>query len=332
MKFTIALSTLLLCMVTLASTVLFWSSMPTDEAGKVLAGVTATALEACKYSFFPAGVYYLKKRNIGGAFLLIIGCVLVAISVAATTGFLENAYNQQSQATQQNSLEYQTKKQQLSSLQQQIDSLNSLVAADAQGSYRTRAIETAKQVKSLEQQRDNALAEIKGYRETAQGNAQSLFSVLATPLGASPDAVRQGAFMGLAVIVDICAISGLLALGGIGKKTTPEPLPVWSGPPVNTETIESDAEVKSKKPKEPPNLKFKAGTSMVIPVELSEQESEVAKKILAGEFGQPPAVRRIISDGKVTHQIATKILAYLVEQNKVRREGKQYQLVQSVIL
>jgi predicted transcriptional regulator len=316
MKFTIALSTLLLCVVTLASTVLFWSSMPTDQTGKLLAAITATALEACKYSFFPAGVYYLKKRNAGGALLLIIGVVLVGISVAATTGFLENAYNQQTQMVQQNSLEYQTKKQQLNSLQQQIDSLNSLVAADAQGSYRTRAIETAKQVKVLEQQRDNALAEIKGYRETAQGNAQSLFSVLAIPLGASPEAIRQSAFIGLAVIVDICAIAGLLALGGIGKKPKPEPKPIWSEPPTNTETI------KEKKPVQVTTQK---------PVELTEPENELAEKILAGIYGQPPAVRRIITEANVRHGIAKKVLEYLVVQNKVRREGKQYQLVQSVI-
>ena len=316
MKFTIAFSTLLLCVVTLASTVLFWSSMPTDQTGKLLAAITATALEACKYSFFPAGVYYIKKRNAGGALLLIIGVVLVGISVAATTGFLENAYNQQTQLVQQNSLEYQTKKQQLNSLQQQIDSLNSLVAADAQGSYRTRAIETAKQVKLLEQQRDNALAEIKGYRETAQGNAQSLFSVLAIPLGASPEVIRQSAFIGLAVIVDICAIAGLLALDGIGKKPKPEPKPIWSEPPKNTETIERVKAVPAPKQK---------------PQELNEVEQQVAEKILSGEFGQPPAVRRIISDGKVTHQTASKILRSLVEQNQVRREGKQYQLVQSVI-
>jgi hypothetical protein len=324
MKFTIALSTILLCMVTLASTVLFWSSMPTDQTGKLLAAITATALEACKYSFFPAGVYYLKKRNAGGALLLIIGVVLVGISVAATTGFLENAYNQQTQMVQQNSLEYQTKKQQLNSLQQQIDSLNSLVAADAQGSYRTRAIETAKQVKVLEQQRDNALAEIKGYRETAQGNAQSLFSVLAIPLGASPEAIRQSAFIGLAVIVDICAIAGLLALGGMGKKSKPEPKPIWSEPPTNTETKKESPPVPiaNAKPKEPP----------LVCAELTPNENELAQKILAGQFGQPPAVRRIIDEGKVRHQIAKKVLEYLVDQNKVRREGKQYQLIQTVIV
>jgi hypothetical protein len=43
-------------------------------------------------------------------------------------------------------------------------------------------------------------------------------------------------------------------------------------------------------------------------------------------------VRRIIDEGKVRHQIAKKVLEYLVDQNKVRREGKQYQLIQTVIL
>lgn len=323
MKFTIALSTLLLCIVTLASTVLFWSSMPTDQTGKLLAAVTATALEACKYSFFPAGVYYLKKRNAGGLLLLIIGAVLVAISVAATTGFLENAYSQQTQSAQQNSLEYQTKKQQLNSLQQQIDSLNNLVAADAQGSYRTRAIQTAKDVKILEQQRDAALAEIKSYRETAQGNAQSLFSVLAIPLDVSPEVIRQSAFIGLAVIVDVCAIAGLLALGGMGKKSKSEPKPIFSEPPINTETKTHPPPVSvvNQKPKEPP----------LLCVELTSSENEIAQKILSGDFGQPPAVRRIIQEGNVRHQTAKKVLEYLVVQNKVRREGKQYQLVQALI-
>ncbi|UUA73072.1 hypothetical protein [Cellvibrio sp. QJXJ] len=316
MKFVIAFSTLLLCLVTLASAVLFWISMPTDLHGKVLAGVTATALEACKYSFFPAGVYYLKKRNAGGAALLIIGCVLVCISVAATAGFLENAYNQQTQSAQQNTLEYKTKTQQLNSLQQQIDSLNGLVAADAQGSYRTRAIETAKQVKLLEQQRDNALAEIKSYRQIAQGNAQALFSSLAIPLGVQPDAARQGAFMGLAIIVDICAIAALLALGGMGKNSAPAPAmqPVQPPPKPATPTAAKSPSAQQQKP-----------------ADLTPGENELAEKILAGTYGQPPAVRRIIQEGNVRHHIAKKVLEYLVEQNKVRREGKQYQLVQAVI-
>jgi hypothetical protein len=291
--------------------------MPTDLHGKILAGVTATALEACKYSFFPAGVYYVRKRNAGGALLLIIGAVLVAISVAATTGFLENAYNQQTQSAQQNSLEYQTKKQQLNSLQQQIDSLNNLVAADAQGSYRTRAIQTAKDVRTLEQQRDNALAEIKGYRETAQGNAQSLFTAVAIPLDASPEVIRQGAFIGLAVIVDICAIAGLLALGGMTKVSAPKQIIEPLQPPPKPATASAG--------KSPP-------VQQQIRGDLNALENELAEKILAGTYGQPPAVRRIIQEGNVRHHIAKKVLEYLVEQNKVRRDGKQYQLVQSVIL
>ncbi len=317
MKFIIALSTLLLCTVTLSSAVLFWSSMPTDQFGKLLAGVTATALEACKYSFFPAGIYYLKKRNIGGAGLLLMGVVLLAISVAATTGFLENAYNQQTQSVQQNSLEYQTKKQQLNSLQQQIDTLNGLIAADAQGSYRSRAYENSEKVKVLEQQRDKALAEIKDYRQAVQGNAQSLFSAMAIPLGQSPDVVRQGAFMALALIVDICAISALLALSGMSNK----PLPVSAPAPAKPqEKTSSPAPTKS-----PPTEQQK-------PNELNQQEKDLAAQILAGIFGQPPSMRRVIKEGKVRHPDAKKIMDYLIEKKQVTKEGKQYQLVQTVIL
>ncbi len=317
MKFIIALSTLLLCMVTLSSAVLFWASMPTDQFGKVLAGVTAAALEACKYSFFPAGIYYLKKRNIGGAGLLLIGVVLLAISVAATSGFLENAYNQQTQSVQQNSLEYKTKTQQLNSLQQQIDTLNALVAADAQGSFRTRAYEAAEKVKTLELQRDKALAEIKDYRQTVQGNAQSLFSSLSIPLGLSPDAVRQGAFVTLALIVDICAIASLLALSGMGKKSAPATLP---------EPVQLPPKPATPQPtKSPPPEQQKAS-------QLNETEKELAAQILAGIFGQPPSMRRIIQEGKVRHPIAKKIMDHLIEQNKVKKEGKQYELIQSVIL
>jgi ABC-type multidrug transport system fused ATPase/permease subunit len=317
MKYIIALSTMLLCLVTLASAVMFWISMPTDLHGKVLAGVTATALEACKYAFFPAGIYYLKKRNIGGAGLLLIGVVLLAISVAATTGFLENAYNQQTQSVQQNSLEYQTKKQQLNSLQQQIDTLNALVAADAQGSYRSRAYENAEKVKVLEQQRDNALREIREYRQTAQGNAQSLFAALAIPLGQSPDMVRQMAFMALAVIVDVCAIAALLALGGFGTKS-PGVLPLKP-----KESIEEISE----------RPKLKGGSIQQQKAgELNELEKELAAKILAGTFGQPPSMRRIIQEGKVRHLIAKKIMDHLIDKKQVTREGKQYQLVQAVIL
>ena len=317
MKIIIAISTLLLCLVTLSSAVLFWSSMPTDQFGKVLAGVTATALEACKYAFFPAGIYYLKKRNIGGAGLLLIGVVLLAISVAATTGFLENAYNQQTQSVQQNSLEYQTKKQQLNSLQQQIDTLNSLVAADAQGSYRSRAYENSEKVKILEQQRDKALAEIKDYRQTVQGNAQSLFSALAIPMGLSPDAVRQGAFMVLAIIVDICAIAALLALGGMGKESLNKP-------------AKSDRQHPPETP--PPTPKKSLPPDKQISPNLNDHEREIATRILSGQYGDPPSVRRVITEANVRHAVVKKIMDHLIEKNQVKREGKQYSLVQTVIL
>ena len=316
MKFIIALSTLLLCLVTLASTVLFWSSMPTDTFGKALAGVTAAALEACKYAFFPAGVYYLKRRNPGGAGLLLMGVVLVGISVAATTGFLQNAYNQQAKAEQQNSLEYQTKKQQLDSLQQQIDTLNNLIAADAAGSYRTRALQTADQVKKLEQARNQALADIKTYRESPQGNAQALFATWALPLGTSPEALRQGAFMGLAVIVDICAIAGLLALGGLGNKTA---------------QAEAAKAAKQSQQPEPPTTTKPEPQQQPKPDPLNEREQQIAAAIIAGKHGHPVSVRGVIAGEKASHATVSRVLQNLIEKNHVKRDGKKFHLTQPIL-
>ena len=119
------------------------------------------------------------------------------------------------------------------------------------------------------------------------------------------------------VIVDICAIAALLALGGMGKKLDPVAI---VGEVQQTTNNAPQATAK------PPSVQQQKNAA------LTQQENELAEKILAGTYGQPPAVRRIITEGNVRHQIAKKVLEYLVEQNKVKREGKQYQLVQSVIL
>ncbi len=166
-------------------------------------------------------------------------------------------------------------------------------------------------------QRDKALAEIKDYRQTVQGNAQSLFSALSIPLGLSPDAVRQGAFMALAVIVDICAIAALLALSGMEKKSVPIPVEIPTQPTITNETPAPT--------KLPPLLKQ-------IATDLTQQELEVAEQIVAGKFGDPPPVRKIIDETPLRHPGVKRVMDYLVEKNQIKREGKQFRLVQTVIL
>lgn len=319
MKIIIALSTFLLCAVTLSCSVLFWTSMPTDVFGKALAGVTATALEACKFSFFPAGLYYLRHRNLGGLVLLVMGVVLLIISVCATAGFFENAYNEQTKSNQQKSVSWQTKKQQLDSLQQQIDTLNNMIAADAANAYRQRAYDNAKQVNILEAQRNATLHELQTMSDSPQGNAQSLFSVVGKALHYQPESVRQGAFIGLALIIDICGISALLALAGLRTDNGKE------NASAESKNAVSSATAKAQKPTS------KASTEKQQPATLSAEEKIIAQRILSGEFGQPPSVRDIITGAKVAHATVNKIMQYLVEQKQVTREGKRYFLVQQVI-
>lgn len=325
MFYVMQFSTFLLCTVTLASTVLFWASMPTDTMGKIIAAVTATALEACKYVFFPAGFYYLKQKNLGGVLLLVMGVVLLLISVSATTGFLENAYQQQTTTTQQNGIEWKTKKQQLDSYQQQIETLNALIAADAAAKFRTRALEYTKNAKALEEKRNSALLDLQSIREPPSGNAQSLFNVIGNVMHQPPERVRQGAFVGLAAIVDLSAIAALLALSGLRKKNTANITTVKKTTNGNTENQIPAMHLDDFHP--PPSVKpMPENENEVKPkvIDLGEYEKGVSQMILARQFGQPIEMRRVISETKLSHAKVTKILGSLIEGNKVRREGKRY--------
>jgi hypothetical protein len=141
--------------------------------------------------------------------------------------------------------------------------------------------------------------------------------VLAMPLGASPNTVRQGAFMGLAVIVDICAIAALLALGGMGKKNASLTAEKQTPPLTNSPPVQAQNKKQQQQKAQP----------------LTDDEQQLAARILAGEFGREiPVVRAIIEGASVPHSKVAKVMASLLDQNKVKREGKQFQLTQPAIV
>lgn len=315
MKTTILLSALLLCAVSLACSILLWVSMPADLWGKVLAGATATALEVCKFAFFPAGIYIFRNTRAGAIALWVLGVVLLAISVAATVGFLENAHGQHSQKLQQQSTAWKTKQQQLNSLDKQITTLNQLIAVDGDNSYRQRAYENAARVRILEQDRSEILNQLQNLQESPQGSAQSLFSAVGGALGVSAQRARHGAFTALALIVDLCGIAALLAVAGL-----PHRAPIETAKQ-RTRTAAHRRAVAHEKPKQPePSSQT-----------LLAHEQQLAQRILAGEFGQPPSVRSIVTEAKGGHATVNKIMQHLMSDNKVTREGQRYYLVQNII-
>lgn len=314
MKITITASALMLCLVSLACSILLWVSIPTDLFGKALAGITATALEVCKFAFFPAGLFIFTRNRLGGIALWILGSLLLGISVAATIGFLENAHNQQSQSQQQQSIAWQTKQQQLESLETQINNLNQMIAVDSANGYRQRGYDNAHQVEKLEQVRSQLLADVRNLENSASGSAGSLFSVMGMALRVSSVEARQLAFTGLAIILDVCAVAALLTLAALRLEN----------PPQNTRTA-TETPAKASTPKKP------AANNVFTQQQLSPNEQALARRILAGEFGQPPSVRQIVTQAKGGHATVKKIMEHLLQTDQVRREGKRYYLVQNII-
>lgn len=65
MKITITASAVMLCLVTMSCSVLLWTSVPAHHLGKAVAAFTATGLEVCKFSFFPAGLVIFARSRLG---------------------------------------------------------------------------------------------------------------------------------------------------------------------------------------------------------------------------------------------------------------------------
>ncbi|WP_299948956.1 hypothetical protein, partial [uncultured Microbulbifer sp.] len=72
----------------LAFTVQLWIAIPSTTGSQVVAGLTAVALELCKFSFAPLGLWLRSQGQLSGHVLLALWPLLVVISIVATVGFL----------------------------------------------------------------------------------------------------------------------------------------------------------------------------------------------------------------------------------------------------
>ncbi|WKD48360.1 hypothetical protein [Microbulbifer spongiae] len=215
-RYVIGLAALIFCGTSLVFSVGLWISIPAGEAGKLVAGLTACALELCKFAFAPFGLWLRAQGRALGYVLLLLWPLLVVISIAATVGFLAGHTAQQQQLNVQGSVEYQTFTQKLTSIEQQITSLNSVIKTDAKNGYRQRALKTVERLAALEQQRNQVLAQLNTLRVPATDSAQAAFANLAALIHINPAALQQGGLLALAIVTDVVGLVALLAFNGSG--------------------------------------------------------------------------------------------------------------------
>lgn len=189
-----------------------------------------------------------------------------------------------------------------------------MIQVDSLHGYRQRGYDNARQVASLEQTRSELLADLRSIENSPAGSSGSLFSVMGDVLGLSPDSARHIAFTSLAIILDLCAVAALLTLASLRS----------SQPTKNTQAA-------GKTPAKPSAAKPPSGNTQRPAETLQPNEQQLAVRILAGEFGQPPSVRELVKVAKGGHATVKKIMEHLLQTNQVRREGKRYHLVQNVI-
>ncbi|WP_428635014.1 hypothetical protein [Sedimenticola sp.] len=305
-RYLTGIAAVIFCSTSLAFTVGLWVSIPGAPGGQVVAGLTAVALELCKFSFAPFGLWLRAKGKATGYALLLLWPFLVILSIAATVGFLSSHTAEQQRLHATGTLEYRTLQQQLNSVSQQIATLNGVIAADADNGYRQRAIDTAQQLDILETRRNDTLARLKNVRENTPGSAQATFASLAALTLGDVEQWRHWGFLGLAVITDIVGLVALLAFNS--ALTTGEP--------------------QSQKQYQPSAIAvdIKQASDGVA---LSSIQTQLAERIRAGEFGQHPVLRKINREIRGGNAVVKPVFEFLLRTGELKREGQGFVLTTS---
>ncbi|WP_226649479.1 hypothetical protein [Microbulbifer variabilis] len=294
------IAALIFCSTSLAFTVQLWVSMPADLGGQLVAGATAVALELCKFSFAPLGLWLCSQGQKSGYALLCLWPLLVMISIVATVGFLSTHSEEQQQLSARNSREYQSLQQQLNSLQKQINTLNGLINTDANNGYRQSALHTAAQLSTLENERTQLIEKLSTIGQTA--NTHSAFNSLANTLNADPTRLQHIGFLALAIITDIAGLVALLAFNAaaaVGKRV--------SQPFQQPETTEQRPDHTS---------------------HLSEEQQLLAQRIRAGEFGNRPVLRNISNSITGGYRSVKPVFDALQKTGALTHNGQGFALVQ----
>ncbi|MCO1336689.1 hypothetical protein MO867_20390, partial [Microbulbifer sp. OS29] len=283
----------------LAFTVQLWISMPAGLGGQLVAGATAVALELCKFSFAPLGLWLCSQGQKSGYALLFLWPLLVMISIVATVGFLATHSEKQQQRSTRNSLEYQALQQQLNSLQQQINTLNGLINMDANNGYRQRAIDTAAQLSTLETERTQLITKLSTIEQTP--STHSAFNSLANALNADPARLQHIGFLALAIITDIVGLVALLAFNAAATvcKRVSQPFQ-------QPETVEQ----------QPDHISH-----------LNEEQRQLAQRIHAGEFGNRPVLRNISTIVSGGYRTVKPVFEALQQAGALTRNGQGFALV-----
>jgi len=295
-KFSLFIVGLICAFISLLCSALLWISFSNNLLDSILLGITSGAFVAASYLFVPVLMRLLEfKRWAMLIALFSLEAILTLSSLAATVGFLESRYQNQSQLEISGSDRYLQHQARINNLTARINELTELAKQDRKTEkYRARAERLLNKADRLSQELDLLLNTRLTHTSQKAGNT------LANDLGQD----RYGLWVLMAVIIDGCPMACFALVSLKGKQeSTPLPHPIKKPAPqiANTEST--------------PNT--------------HDLYQALAEEIQAGTHGEKPAMRNIIADKKIRYTTAKDLFEQLVKNGVLKQNGNRFERIVS---
>ena len=298
---------LVLSGVSITFTVLLWSSLPAERWAGIMTGIAGLALEVCKFVLIPTSFILLKQKRLTLGFLsLLFGSLLFVVSIGASVGFLENSEQKQ----QKQSAVWIQRQASITSIDEQIATLQRNADNDTRNGFRARALETMDRI--------NVLRDDKKQLMNAPQHSGSSFGALASIAGMDGQHNRAWAWLILALLIDGCAVIAWTILtddvsGRPDNGTeTVRNVPERSGMMVSVTRTDSTTETTS--------VQFE---------QLDREHFEtIRKRLLAGQYGNNPSIRGVMKAESIGYPKAAEAFSILEDERLIVRAAKGYRLIE----
>lgn len=289
---------LVLAMISVYCSAVFWSSFTTTTGDKIITASIAAALVVCQYLFF-----IVRKQHSGKIKLAHTAAVIILFitSAAATIAWLESRYQAANKTDLKSDVIYNQKITHLAELNKKLTTLNSNAAADTAADYRARAKSTLRQAEQTEYKIEKLTHELKKHKTTSSNSGSTLANNLSS--------ARWLFWALLAALIDLCP---MLCFANSAKKI------------IEVEfTTTERATNRNNQTVAPQAAPFTSEPSVYEELTLT-----IATEINSNQYGEKPSVRAVMIQHSIRHDRAKIIFEQLTEMNVVKRDGQRFIRIQ----
>lgn len=286
----------ILCGGSLLCSVAMWASEQSTLFLSVLFGAFFSALEVCKFAFFPIAASLTSEGPWTRMSLFFLGIILLGFSIFATVSFLETSANQSTTNARTSSDTYQFLVNSLKDYEKQIELGNENASNDVESKiYRGRADNALSRIDGIQDKKNQALQRLISFEALPASGVQSIFSKWG-----EASTVRLYFYTFVAVVIDVCGIICLMLLSPTATK---------------------------QKKKAPVKQQVQRNVTKSETVKKTKNTDAIEKQILDGEFGETFSTRSVIDGTGLRHPIIKQAIDALIDTDRIIRSGKYWKLM-----